>query len=723
MLVSAQTGSGKTVAFGLALSSRLLGEAERFERAAEPLALIIAPTRELAVQVQRELAWLYAETGARIASCVGGMDPRAERDALRDGAHIVVGTPGRLRDHLERGRLDLTKLRAAVLDEADEMLDLGFRDDLQFILDATPAERQTLLFSATVPREIESLARSYQRDALRIATAVRNQQHDDIEYRAVRTVPHAIEPTVVNLLRYYDAPATLVFCATREGVRRLHAGLLDRGFAAVALSGELSQAERTLALDQLRHGRAKVLVATDVAARGLDLAELSLVIHADLPNDGETLLHRSGRTGRAGRKGTSVLVVPPNKRRRAEELLGRSRINAAWANAPTAREIAKKDQERLLSMPILDELATAEDLELGRALLDGRTPEQVAAALVRMHRAALPVPEQLKDHGRPAAPNRARNDARERTQRPAHERAQSHAGGGDGRHSKLARERAAQDRSEAGGIDVRRTEATPAQASEVEAGPGEPGQPEAGRPQPRRLDPTRTASTRSEKRGPERSPAHDGKSFEHKPFEKRPYGKPADRDRPADASRPRPEARARKDHRDMVWFGLNIGREKNADPRWLLPLICRVGGVTKSEIGTIRIEETVSRFEILAEHADNFANAVRLNKHREGRIWRIDDGAEGEPSSGAPEPSRTARPAGHEPARARHTRREDRSSREKHPPQSAQHAGPAGHAERRFKPNGGKPGAAGAADRHPARKAYGGNGTLKRSWKGKTQQS
>ena len=368
------------------------------------------------MQVQRELAWLYAETGARIATCVGGMDPKAERTALAAGAHIVVGTPGRLRDHLERRRLDLSKLRAVVLDEADEMLDLGFRDDLQFILDETPAERQTLMFSATVPRGIESLARSYQKNALRIETAQRNRQHDDIEYRAIRTVPYAIEPSVVNLLRYFDAPAALVFCATREGVRRMHAALANRGFAAVALSGELSQAERTDALQSLRDGRSKVLVATDVAARGLDLAELTLVIHADLPNDAETLLHRSGRTGRAGRKGISILIVPPNKRRRAEELLSCSRINASWGNAPTAKEIAAKDQERLLALPILDELATAEDLELGRTLLEGRTPEQVAAALIRMHRASLPVPESLKDFGRPAAPERAPRDAG--TQRP-----------------------------------------------------------------------------------------------------------------------------------------------------------------------------------------------------------------------------------------------------------------------------------------------------------------
>ncbi len=244
--------------------------------------------------------------GARVVTCVGGMDARAEARQLGFGAHIVVGTPGRLRDHLERRRLDLTKLAAVVLDEADEMLDLGFREDLEFILDATPETRQTLLFSATMPREIEALARRYQRDAVRIETAKRNEQHADIEYRAIRVVPGDIENAVVNVLRFHEASAALVFCSTREAVKRTHARSSERGFSAVALSGELTQSERTHALQALRDGRARVLVATDVAARGLDLPALALVIHADLPNDAETLLHRSGRTGRAGNRAGAV---------------------------------------------------------------------------------------------------------------------------------------------------------------------------------------------------------------------------------------------------------------------------------------------------------------------------------------------------------------------------------------------------------------------------------
>ncbi len=511
LLVSAQTGSGKTVAFGLAMASTLLGEAERLSQAAEPLALIIAPTRELAMQVQRELDWLYADTGARVVTCVGGMDARAEARQLGFGAHIVVGTPGRLRDHLERRRLDLTKLAAVVLDEADEMLDLGFREDLEFILDATPEGRQTLLFSPTMPREIEALARRYQRDAVRIETLKRNEQHADIDYRAIRIAPADTENAIVNVLRFHEADAALVFCSTREAVKRTHARLLERGFAAVALSGELTQNERTHALQALRDSRARVLVATDVAARGLDLPALALVIHADLPNNAETLLHRSGRTGRAGNKGLSVLIVPFNRRRKADALLAAAKLKVTWGSAPTSEEIRARDQERFLASSIFTDPAINDDLNLSQSLQANRSADEIALALVRMHRAQLPAPEDLSDD--PGPPQR-RDD----------------------------RARAPRERDERAGL----------------------------------------------------------RSKDHRSM------------RPV------------RDHgREMVWFRIDIGRERNAEPRWLLPLLCRAGNVTKAEIGSIKIFDRDTRFQIAAEFADTFADAARAMKPNEGRISRI----------------------------------------------------------------------------------------------------
>ena len=348
LIVSARTGSGKTIAFGIAMAQQLF-EGERLPFSSEPLALVVAPTRELAIQVSRELDWLYANAGARVVTCVGGMDPMKERRALAGGAHIVVGTPGRLRDHLERGALDLSFLRVIVLDEADEMLDMGFREELEEILDATPREHRTLLFSATMPRPILALAKRYQKDALRIETSNDQQAHQDIAYQAVAVSPTDVEHAAVNLLRFHEAETAILFCATREAVRRLHASLAERGFDAVALSGEHSQNERNHALQALRDQRARVCVATDVAARGIDLPSVSLVIHVELPRDAEALQHRSGRTGRAGRKGTAILIVPYQRRKRVEGMLRGARINAKWISPPTAPEIRAKDRERLLA--------------------------------------------------------------------------------------------------------------------------------------------------------------------------------------------------------------------------------------------------------------------------------------------------------------------------------------------------------------------------------------
>jgi ATP-dependent RNA helicase DeaD len=530
LLVSAQTGSGKTVAYGLAIASNLLDGAERLERAAAPLALIVAPTRELALQVHRELAWLYQYAGARVVSCVGGMDPRREQRELAAGAHIVVGTPGRLCDHLRRGRLDVSELKAVVLDEADEMLDLGFREDMEFILKTTPETRRTLLFSATLPRGIVALAKQYQQQAFRVEVAGDEGGHGDIEYRAIRIAAGDVEHAVVNVLRFWESPSALVFCNTRDAVRHLQATLLERGFSVVALSGELTQNERTQALQALRDGRARVCVATDVAARGIDLPNLDLVIHADIPNDAEVLQHRSGRTGRAGRKGVSVLLVPSPRRRRAELLLNLASIDASWGTAPTAEEIRKLDQERMLQGALFAEETTAEDLVLARAMLAERSPEDIAAALARLCRARLPSPEDILDPG--LGGGRSRED-----------RGQAR----DGRTSR--------------GDD-------------------------------------RGASARSKTTKPSRR--HDM----------------------AEGS---------------VWFRAAIGRKKNAEARWLLPMICRRGGVEKQDIGAIRVHDTTTEFEISASVAESFATKIkRPDKEDNIRIEAMTNAPQGEGRSEAP---------------------------------------------------------------------------------------
>jgi len=407
LLVSAQTGSGKTAAYGLSLGETLLGEKPRFGQPKQPLALVVAPTRELALQVHRELAWLLGDAGGRVTSCVGGMDIRREQRALGVGAHVVVGTPGRLADHLNRGQLDLSAIHTVVLDEADEMLDFGFREELELLMNATPPERRTMMFSATLPKSILGLARVYQRNALRIALSTENEPHADIEYRAFLTGPRDAEHAVVNSLRYFDAQGALVFCSTRETVRHLHANLRERGFSAVALSGELKQHERTTALQALRDGRASVCVATDVAARGLDMPELGLVIHADLPQNKEMLLHRSGRTGRAGRKGLSIVIVPVQHRGAAERMLASAKIRAVWTTAPSADAIRARDEENLVrEILALAEAPAEDDLTAARALLAERSAEQIAAVLVRSRRELLPAPEVLEDPGTYRKPTR-----------------------------------------------------------------------------------------------------------------------------------------------------------------------------------------------------------------------------------------------------------------------------------------------------------------------------
>lgn len=497
LLVSAQTGSGKTVAFGIAIAPTLLGDEERFHAPWRPLGLVIAPTRELAMQVQRELDWLFAVAGIRTATCVGGMDMRTERRALERGAHLVVGTPGRLRDHITRGALDLADLRAVVLDEADEMLDLGFRDDLEFILAAAPGERRTLMFSATVPRAIAELAKTFQRDAVRVVASAAAEQHADIDYRMMLVRRDEREHAVINTLLHAGSGSALVFCHTREAVRHLAARLANRGFAVVALSGELAQSERSNALAAMRNGRARVCVATDVAARGIDLPNLDLVIHADVPSNPATLLHRSGRTGRAGRKGVCVLIVPEHRRGAAARVLALAKLDATVCAAPAIADIEARYRREILDAALAAPPPEETEAPFIAELLAQMPPERIAATYLRRELAARPVPEDIAPL--PAAALQGKGARREKR------------------------------------FD--------------DEGPREP-------------------------RGP--------------------------------------------DMVGGVWFTVSLGRKQRADPKWLLPMICKAGGVTKRDVGAIRIDDAETRFEIAVDKAADYARQLK----REGALER-----------------------------------------------------------------------------------------------------
>ena len=301
--------------------------------------------------------------------------------------------------------------------------------------------------------------------------------HGDIEYQGIAVGPSEIENAVVNLLRFHEAETAICFCATRESVRRLHSTLQNRGFGVVALSGEHSQSERNQALQALRDRRARVCVATDVAARGIDLPTLSLVIHVEIPRDAETLQHRSGRTGRAGKKGTAAIVVPYNRRRRVEGMLRGARIEAEWLDAPTPQAIAKRDRARLLETITAEREYEDGDRKLAADIMARMAPEDIAAALVHAHRSELPQPEELL-----ANTPEAREKAKAERHRPGFE--------------------------------------------------------------------------------------------------------------------------------DTVWFKMDIGRRHNAEPRWLLPLICRRGHITRNEIGAIRIGQHESWFQVPRAVAAKVADAI-----------------------------------------------------------------------------------------------------------------
>ena len=397
LLVSAQTGSGKTIAFGFSIVENILGKDTYFKKSKLPQALIIVPTRELALQVKNELTWFLESCDAKIISCVGGMDIRAEKRNLEMKPNIVVGTPGRLRDHIEGQKLKLQDIKTVVLDEADEMLDMGFKEDLEAILDTTPEEKQTLMFSATVPKTIAKLAKDYQKDAVRITVGKSNAQHVDIEYKAFKIVSSDQENAIINTLRYYEATNSIIFCATRMAVNHMTSRLTNRGISAVALSGELSQNERNMALQAMRSSKARVCVATDVAARGLDLPNLDLVIHADIPRTSDTLLHRSGRTGRAGRKGVCVILVPQNRNRTAERLFGQANIKPHWTLPPTREEILIEDKKRILENKIFEDPIEAEEQGFVDELISKNTINQLAVAYYRLVSKDLSVPEDLKN--------------------------------------------------------------------------------------------------------------------------------------------------------------------------------------------------------------------------------------------------------------------------------------------------------------------------------------
>lgn len=411
--ISSQTGSGKTVALGFAVAPALDGIEARPRRGpvARPRVLVIAPTRELAQQIARELTWLYSPLRAQVAAVTGGTNLGRDFQALGDQPHVLVGTPGRLVDHLERGSLDLSELGAVVLDEADEMLDMGFRDDLARILDGAPDDRRTHMVSATLPREVLELADRYQRDAARVQATRAGAANADIAHVGHVVRPADRVPALINLLLIEPDRRTLVFVRTRNAATEVAAELASNGFSAGALSGEMGQRERNAMLDAFRRNAVRVVVATDVAARGLDIEDVAQVIHLDLPENPEVLTHRSGRTGRAGNKGTSIALVPRSARARFEHHLRRAGIQMSWRPVPSADAVRAAADARLLAHVDGTRVDGERTRALAEALLRDRDPADVVAALLAR-----------SDHAGPCAPRRV-----DTPEAPPQQRPRSHA--------------------------------------------------------------------------------------------------------------------------------------------------------------------------------------------------------------------------------------------------------------------------------------------------------
>jgi ATP-dependent RNA helicase DeaD len=340
----AQTGTGKTAAFALPILSKLDMKSKSTQ------VLVLAPTRELCIQVCESFK-KYAShlKGVKIISIYGGQNYQTQFRSLDQNPQVVVGTPGRIMDHLRRGSLDISNLTTMVLDEADEMLRMGFAEDVEWILEKTPKAKQTILFSATMPPQIRKLANTYLNKPEEITINSKTETTKTIhqQYWIVQDV-HKLDG-LTRILESIKYDAVLVFVKTKNQTTELAERLKDRGFIAVALNGDIAQKQREQTISQLKRGQINILIATDVAARGLDIDRIDYVINYDAPYDAETYIHRIGRTGRAGNKGTAILFVSPRERRTLEQIEHHTRQKIERFELPTSKKINERRIQDLFS--------------------------------------------------------------------------------------------------------------------------------------------------------------------------------------------------------------------------------------------------------------------------------------------------------------------------------------------------------------------------------------
>ncbi|MFA7488863.1 MAG: DEAD/DEAH box helicase, partial [Lysobacteraceae bacterium] len=383
----AQTGTGKTAAFALPVLNSI------DTRLPKTQALVLAPTRELAIQVA-EAFQKYAThlPGFHVLPIYGGQAYGSQLHGLKRGAHVVVGTPGRLIDHLERGSLDLSQLRCLVLDEADEMLRMGFIDDVEAILKKTPEQRQVALFSATMPPQIRRIAQTYLKDPIDVAIAAKTRTATNIRQRYWLVGGMQKLDAITRLLEVEKFDGMIVFARTKQATEELADRLQARGFAATAINGDIPQPLRERAVQKLKDGQLDILVATDVAARGLDVERISHVLNYDIPYDVESYVHRIGRTGRAGRSGEAILFVTPRERGMLRAIERATRQPIEIMAMPTAHQVNDQRIERFKQRidAVLEDEQASDELDLYRNLLAEYEREHdaslldVAAALAKL---------------------------------------------------------------------------------------------------------------------------------------------------------------------------------------------------------------------------------------------------------------------------------------------------------------------------------------------------
>ncbi|MFP3514742.1 DEAD/DEAH box helicase [Pseudomonas sp. SIMBA_077] len=405
MIGQAQTGTGKTAAFALPILNRI-DPAKR-----EPQALILAPTRELALQVATAFE-TYAKQmpSVNVVAVYGGAPMGPQLKAIRNGAQIVVATPGRLCDHLRRDEKVLATVNHLVLDEADEMLKLGFMDDLEVIFKALPATRQTVLFSATLPQSIRAIAERHLRDPQHVKIQTKTQTVTAIEQ--AHLLVHADQKTsaVLSLLEVEDFDALIMFVRTKQATLDLASALEAKGYKAAALNGDIAQNQRERVIDSLKDGRLDIVVATDVAARGLDVPRITHVFNVDMPYDPESYVHRIGRTGRAGREGRALLLVTPRERRMLQVIERVTGQKVAEVRLPDAQAVLDARIKKLtnsLAPLVADAESTHGDL-LDRLTADiGCSPRALAAALLRKATNGQALTLAAIERERPLVPNSA----------------------------------------------------------------------------------------------------------------------------------------------------------------------------------------------------------------------------------------------------------------------------------------------------------------------------